>query len=104
MLLVISILDSIPTVREVVNETKEVTRWFSLGIQLEIKPEDLHQIGDKYSSDTEQCKTEVVTFWIRNTRKCTWGRLANAVENMGGHSNLVHTLRKSHGSSGMLRQ
>ena len=89
-------LDSIPTIDKILSETREVTKWHSLGIQLEITPEDLNQIESNHSGDTERCKAEVVDFWLRNTQERTWDRLAQAVDKMGGHANLVQTLRKNH--------
>ena len=73
-----------------------MTNWYSLGVQLEITPEDLNQIESNHSGDTERCKTEVVNFWLRNTQECTWDRLTQAVDEMGGHTNLLQTLRKNH--------
>ena len=73
-----------------------MTEWYSLGIQLDIKTEDLNQIGRDHSGDAERCKTEVVSFWLRNTQERTWDRLAQAVDEMGKHANLAQTLRENH--------
>lgn len=91
-------LDSTPSVKEVLNETKEVTEWYSLGIQLDIKCDVLDQIGRNYNGDAERCKTEVLKFWLRNTEERTWGRLVQAIDQMGGHAILVQSLRKTHPS------
>jgi len=88
--------DSIPTINKILSETREVTDWHSLGIHLEITPENLSQIERNHSGDTERCKTEVVKLWLRNTQERTWDRLAQAVDEMGEHTNLVQTLRKKH--------
>ena len=76
-------------------DTKEVTRWYSLGVQLGIKPFYLKEIEKNYSSDTERCRIEVIDYWLNNAREATTSKLAQAVENMGGHDNVVQTLRAS---------
>jgi hypothetical protein len=37
---------------------------------------------------------EVIDYWLKNTTKCTWGTLAEAVKRVGGHNNLVHKLNQ----------
>lgn len=91
-------LDSTPSVKEVLNETEEVTEWYSLGIRLDIKCDVLDQIERNYNGDAERCKTEVLKFWLRNTEERTWGRLAQAINQMGGHAILVQSLRETHPS------
>lgn len=72
-----------------------MTDWHSLGVQLEIKYEDLAKIEKDYGNNTKRCKTEVVQFWCRNSLDRTWDRLADAVSLMGDHENLAKTLRKN---------
>ena len=77
-------------------DIKEVTGWYSLGIQLEIETSYLDQIEKNYGGDTERCKIEVIKFWVRNGQKPTMRKLAKAVEDMGGHTKVVETLRANH--------
>ena len=73
-----------------------MTRWYSLGIQLNIDTFYLDQIERNYGGDAERCKIEVIKFWLRNVTKFTWSKLARAVEGMGGHAKVVETLKAKH--------
>ena len=71
--------------------------WFSLGVQLGIETGDLKYIERDYTGDLERCKIEVIEFWLRNYYpEATWNKLAQAVEDMGGHPKVVETLRANH--------
>ena len=70
--------------------------WYSLGIQLGIGTSDLKQLEINYAGDPERCKIEVIAFWLRHDPKATWNKLAQAVEDMGGHAKVVETLRANH--------
>ena len=76
-----------------VRDTKEVTRWYALGIQLGIKTSDLKEIEKNCSSDTVRCRIEVIDYWLHNDPEPTQSKLAQAVEDMGGHADVVQTLR-----------
>ena len=84
------------SVKKILLEIKEVDNYHLLGIQLGIKCGDLKRIERDYMCDTERCKAEIVDFWLRNTQECTWSTLAQAIAEMGGHNNLVQTLRNYH--------
>ena len=77
-------------------DTKEVTDWYSLGIQLEIATSDLDHIEKNYRGDTKRCKTEAFKHWLHNDQEPTKSKLAQAVEDMGGHAKVVQTLRADH--------
>ena len=70
--------------------------WYSLGIQLGIGTSDLKRLEMNYGGDTERCKIEVIHFWLRRDPEATWNKLAQAVEDMGGHAKVVKTLRANH--------
>ena len=78
---------------QIVGDTKEVKRWYTLGIQLGIKTSDLKEIEKNYGSDIERCRIEVIDYWLHNDPEATQGKLAQAVENLGGHADVVQTLR-----------
>ena len=82
--------------KQILRDTKEVTAYYSLGIQLDIDTSYLDQIEKDYGGDTERCKIEVIKFWLRNVTKFTWSELARAVEGMGGHAKVVQTLKAKH--------
>ena len=73
-----------------------MTRWFFLGVQLDIQSDFLKQIEINYAGDPERCKIEVIDIWLRHYPEPTWNKLAQAVEDMGGHAKVVETLRANH--------
>ena len=81
--------------KQILRDIKEVTDWYSLGIQLEIPTSHLRHIEDNYGSNAKRCKMEVVDYWLQNDPEPTKSKLAQAVEDMGGHANVVQTLRAS---------
>ena len=84
------------TLKQILRDTKEVTNWFSLGIQLDIETSDLKRIERQFGGDTERCKIEVIHFWLHHNPEPTWSKLALAVHDMGGHAKVVQTLRANH--------
>lgn len=75
---------------------EEVTDPYRLGIYLGIKEHELEIFEKNYPRDAKRQKIEVIKYWLRNYTDCTWEALANAVEKMGGHGNLVKRLRDMH--------
>ena len=73
-----------------------MTDWYCLGIYLGIPTSHLNQIEKNCGGDAERCKIEVIDFWLHNDPEPTWSKLAQAVEDMGGHANVVQTLRTSY--------
>ena len=53
----------------------------------------LDTIESNHPGDIDRQKTEVIKHWLRNSPDASWTTLANAVEKLGGHDNLVLTLR-----------
>ena len=82
--------------RQILSATQEVTGYYSLGIQLGIHTSYLDQIEKDYGGDAERCKIEVIKFWLRNVQNFTWNKLAQAIEGMGRHANVVQTLKANH--------
>ena len=78
---------------DVVASLKEVATPYQLGVQLKIDTSDLDKIEKNYPGNIGRQKTEVIKYWLRNSRDASWTTLANAVERMGGHANLVERLR-----------
>ena len=74
-----------------------MTNWFSVGIQLEIEFSVLKRISEDWKSDTERFKIEVINFWLCDDKDPSWSKLAQAVEDIGGYSNIVLTLKKNQG-------
>ena len=79
--------------RQILRDTKEVTDWYCLGIYLGIPTSHLKHIEKNHSSNAERCRIEVIDYWLNNDPEPTRSKLAQAVEDMGGHANVVQTLR-----------
>ena len=79
--------------QNVIAALRDVTTPYQLGIQFNIDPSKLDEIERNHRGDINRQKTEVIKYWLRNSPDASWTTLANAVERMGGHDNLVETLR-----------
>ena len=80
--------------RDIQNELGDVTDWYQLGVQLGISTADLDQIQMNCPHNAQQCKTKVLDLWLRNSPECSWAKLVQAVEAMGGYAVLAKELRK----------
>ena len=54
---------------------------------------------EMHYKDPVRCKTEVIELWLDNEPEPTWNKLAQAVEDMGGHARVVETLRANYEGS-----
>lgn len=82
--------------KQILRDTKEVTGWYYLGIQMDIDTSYLDQVEKSYGGDPERCKIEVIKFWLHNVQNFTWNKLARAIEAMERHANVVQTLKAKH--------
>ena len=82
--------------REIRNELSEVAaaKWYQLGVQLEIPLATLSTIESDYPHDAQRCMTEILNWWLHNAPECSWEKLTEAVEAMGGYRAVVERLRK----------
>lgn len=75
------------------SELRVITDPHQLGVFLGIESHVLKEIEKDHRQVTEQ-RTAVIEFWQSNCSECSWRALADAVDKMGGHSNLVKKLRE----------
>ena len=75
---------------------EEVTEPFRLGIYLDIKPHVLKTIEKDCPQNTKKQKIEVINYWLRNGKKCSWETIAKALEQMGDYGELVTQIRKKY--------
>ena len=68
--------------------------WYHLGVVLEIPSAILNTIECDHHRDAQRCMTEVIYWWLQNAPECSWAKLAEAVEAMGGYRVLVEKLRQ----------
>ena len=85
------------TQKEIESELSEVTTadWFPLGLQLGMELPTLKQLEQDHPHDDQQCMTKVVKWWCQNApaEDTSWERLAQALEVIGGYTNVVQNLR-----------
>ena len=75
------------------SELRIITDPYQLGVFLDIESHVLKEIEKDHRQVSEQ-RRAVIEYWHRNCSECSWGALADAVDKMGDHSNLVKTLRE----------
>ena len=84
------------TLKEIQNELNEMAaaKWYQLGVQLGIPPATLSTTEINHPRDAQRCMTEVIIRWLQSTPECSWAKLAEAVEAMGGYAVLAEKLRQ----------
>ena len=77
-------------------QLKDINNITPLGAQLDIPMPKIHQI-QKENKDLECQKIEMIYFWLSNSERsdCSWKRLAEALNCVGGHGRLVSRLKNS---------
>ena len=84
--------DAVLTVKNLFNSTKEVTDWFTMGLQLDIEHSTLQRIAaDKDSLDSR--KQEMLHIWTQSDPDISWEKLSGALQNMG-HRRLSIEIKK----------
>ena len=73
--------DAVLSVKNLFNVTKEVTNWYTLGLQLDIPTHKLQNIQHDHRT-LENSKHEMLHFWVHSDPEASWGKLATAVEKM----------------------
>ena len=73
--------DSTLTAKNVVNSLQIVTHWFELGVQLDIRSDELIKIRKDWR-DTDPCKLEMVIHWLKIDPTASWKKLYDALENI----------------------
>jgi len=71
--------DAVLSVKNLFNTTKEVTNWYTLGLQLDILTHKLQNIQHDHRT-LENSKHEMLHFWVHSDPEASWGKLATAVE------------------------
>ena len=74
---------------------REVSKWHQLGIQLGLSPGLLHTIESNHPRDADRCKTEVLTWWLRNAEQRSWDKIAEALDKIEYKVLAVKLERKS---------
>ena len=69
------------TIKDLVCELHDVIWWFQLGIYLDISPSELMKIRADLR-ETEDCKTEMLVTWLRQTSNASWSTVVRALVGM----------------------
>ena len=67
------------TIKELINELHDVISWFQLGIYLDISPSELMKIRADHREKTDDCKTEMLVTWLRQTTDASWSAVVRAL-------------------------
>ena len=71
------------------------TKWYDLGLQLNISENELDKIEEKHSADLDSCKRKMFQTWLRNTPDATNTELRDALDRIGEHSVATQLLQPS---------
>ena len=67
------------TIKDLVSELHDVVSWFQLGIYLDISPSELMKIRADHREKTDDCKTEMLVTWLRQTTQVSWSAVVRAL-------------------------
>ena len=67
------------TIKDLINELHDVISWFQLGIYLDISPTELMKIRVDHREKTDDCKTEMLVTWLRQTMNASWSTVVRAL-------------------------
>ena len=73
-------LTSVPVnIKDLITELHDVICWFQLGIYLDISPSELMKIRADYREKTDDCKTEMLVTWLKQTTDASWSTVVRAL-------------------------
>ena len=65
--------------KELINELHDVISWFQLGIYLDISPSELMKIRVDHREKIDDCKTEMLVTWLKQTTDTSWSTVVRAL-------------------------
>ena len=68
--------------RELVQELEPIKEWYTLGLYLGLKDDELREIEADYRH-LRHCKNAVLSRWLRKGHNCTWRRVVEVLMQMG---------------------
>lgn len=74
-------------------------KWKKLGLALGLKKPTIERIKADYGNDTEECKEEMLTLWLRGVDGCTpsWNDLVDALRNQNvQHADIAGVIEKEY--------
>ena len=89
-----------PTLKELSNALDSVVNWHLLGVKLGLQDHELRTIEQNYRGDSERCKHEVLSRWLRNAKLATWKTITDALQQMGEHTVALNIQAKYYTDTG----
>ena len=84
-----------PLLKDLVCLKVTPTKWYRLGLQLNISENELDKIKANNSTDVDSCILEMFKTWLRNTPDATYAELKDALDRIGEHSVAAQLLQPS---------
>ena len=81
ILISITDLSSKPTLREL--RQLPVTKWYNLGLQLEVNQGELEKIQSKHLQNDRICQTKMFGVWLRQVENPNYAKLLKALTAIG---------------------
>ena len=82
-LIIIFITSAAVNIKDLITELHDVISWFQLGIYLDISPSQLMKIRADHREKTDDCKTEMLVTWLRQTTiaraDASWSKVVRAL-------------------------
>ena len=88
-----------PTLKELSNVLGSIVDWYLLGVKLGLEDHELSTIELNYHGDSERCKLEMMSRWLRSAKLPTWKAVADALHLMEEHRVALEIREKYYNSS-----
>lgn len=67
------------TFKNIIRALKPVVVWKTLGVELDISPTKMKEIDVNNRGQVEECKHDMIQFWMESDKSCSWERLIEAL-------------------------
>ena len=64
-------------------ELSHVVGWYHLGLHLGVPEDELKLIAADYPQDTRRCRTEMLSWWMKNMVEKKWATVVQALVKTG---------------------
>ena len=90
-------MSSFINLTDLLEETDQLTDWYTFGVFLKMPSEDLKDIENRFASTAglKRCKIELFTLWLQRNPNASWDQIAQALEKVDQIA-LADRIRKCH--------
>ena len=82
----VSAFDASLSSKNLFNATSEISdKWYTLGVQLDIKSHNLRSIESHGTFSVDKCRHEMFDVWIQSDPNASWEKLVEALNTMDYH-------------------